>query len=105
MTTLAQVSTPTLRLTKRGRFVLILATLTAVSAFVAPSLTSSAKASLDQAGNKSQLIVVSPGETLWTIASRVNPEADPRAVIEEIKNLNVLEGTSVYAGQVLRIPS
>ena len=105
MTTLVQVSTPTLRLTKRGRFVVILATLIAVSAFAAPSLTSSAKASLDQAGNKSQLIVVSPGETLWTIASRVNPEADPRAVIEEIKNLNVLEGTSVYAGQVLRIPS
>ncbi|MEY3469619.1 MAG: hypothetical protein RLZZ575_79, partial [Actinomycetota bacterium] len=55
MTTLAQVSTPTLRLTKRGRFVVILATLIAVSAFVAPSLTSSAKASLDKAGNKSQL--------------------------------------------------
>jgi hypothetical protein len=49
--------------------------------------------------------VVSPGETLWTIASRVNPEADPRAVIEEIKNLNVLDGSSLYAGQVLRIPS
>ena len=105
MATLAQVSTPTLRLTKRGRFVVIFATLITITVFAAPSLTSSAKASFDQAGNKSQLIVVSPGETLWTIASRVNPEADPRAVIEDIKNLNVLDGSSLHAGQVLRIPS
>ena len=105
MTTLAQVSTPTLRLTKRGRFVVILATLIAFTAFLAPTLTTSARASLDQASNKSQLIVVSPGETLWTIASRVNPEADPRAVIEEIKNLNVLNGSNLYAGQILRLPN
>ncbi len=105
MTTLTHVSTPTLRLTKRGRFVAILAAVIGFIALVAPSISSQAQASLDQAGNRSQLIVVSPGETLWTIASRVNPEADPRAVIEEIKNLNVLEGSSLYAGQILRIPS
>jgi hypothetical protein len=48
--------------------------------------------------------VVAPGETLWTIAMRVNPEIDPRAVIEQIKDLNVLEGIDVYAGQVLLVP-
>jgi hypothetical protein len=35
---------------------------------------------------------------------RVNPEIDPRAVIEQIKDLNVLEGIDVYAGQVLLVP-
>jgi LysM repeat protein len=49
-------------------------------------------------------VVVAPGETLWTIATRVNPEIDPRAVIEQIKDLNVLNGTNVYAGQVLLVP-
>jgi multidrug efflux pump subunit AcrA (membrane-fusion protein) len=48
--------------------------------------------------------VVAPGETLWTIAARVNPDIDPRAVIEEIKALNVIEGSEVYAGQVLLVP-
>jgi hypothetical protein len=105
MTTLTHTSVPHLRLTQRGRFVAKLAAVVGFIALLAPSISSQAQASLEQAGNRSQLIVVSPGETLWTIASRVNPEADPRAVIEEIKSLNVLEGSSLYAGQILRIPN
>ena len=109
MTTLAQVQAPALRLTRRGR--LMLSSLSFISILVVSSylligLTSTdANASNSEALNNSSLIVVAPGETLWTIASRVNPERDPRAVIEDIKALNVLEGVNLYAGQVLRIPN
>ena len=48
--------------------------------------------------------MVAPGETLWTIAARVNPEIDPRAVIDQIMDLNVINGSNVYAGQVLLVP-
>mgnify|MGYP003350677523 FL=1 len=109
MATLAQVQAPALRLTRRGR--LMLSSLSFISILVVSSylligLTSTdANASNSEALNNSSLIVVAPGETLWTIASRVNPERDPRAVIEDIKALNVLEGVNLYAGQVLRIPN
>lgn len=109
MTTLAQVQAPALRLTRRGR--LMLSSLSFISILVVSSylligLTSTdANASNSEALNNSSLIVVAPGETLWTIASRVNPERDPRAVIEDIKALNVLEGVNLYAGQILRIPN
>ena len=35
----------------------------------------------------------------------LDPERDPRAVIEDIKAVNVLEGVNLYAGQILRIPN
>ena len=109
MATLAQVQAPALRLTRRGR--LMLSSLSFISILVVSSylligLTSTdANASNSEALNNSSLIVVAPGETLWTIASRVNPERDPRAVIEDIKAVNVLEGVNLSAGQVLRIPN
>ena len=109
MATLAQVQAPALRLTRRGR--LMLSSLSFISILVVSSylligLTSTdANASNSEALNNSSLIVVAPGETLWTIASRVNPERDPRAVIEDIKAVNVLEGVNISAGQVLRIPN
>jgi LysM repeat protein len=66
--------------------------------------TSSAKASNEASNSTTTQIVVAPGETLWTIAARVNPEIDPRAVIDQIMDLNVINGSNVYAGQVLLVP-
>jgi LysM repeat protein len=66
--------------------------------------TASAKASNEASNSTTTQIVVAPGETLWTIAARVNPEIDPRAVIDQIMDLNVIEGSNVYAGQVLLVP-
>jgi len=49
-------------------------------------------------------VVVRPGDTLWAIAAKAEPSADPRATIGEILDLNSLTGTSVRVGQVLLVP-
>ena len=108
MSTLAPVAVSPIKLTRRGRLVLSTVSFGIMLASSAFSLfgiaTSSAKATNETSNSATTQIVVAPGETLWTIAARVNPEIDPRAVIEDIKALNVIEGSEVYAGQVLLVP-
>jgi len=49
-------------------------------------------------------VTVAPGETLWQIARRVSPHADPRAMVLQLEALNHLHGASVLAGQRLLLP-
>ena len=42
----------------------------------------------------------SAGESLWSIAEQVAPEADPRDVVDAIVRLNALDGVTVSAGPV-----
>jgi LysM domain len=49
-------------------------------------------------------VVVHPGQTLWSIASQAEPTADPRAVMQQIIELNALHGTNVVPGQRLWVP-
>lgn len=49
-------------------------------------------------------VVVRPGESLWSIAERAAPSADPRVVIGELVDLNGLRGSTVQAGQRLLVP-
>jgi len=108
MTTLAPVAVSPIKLTRRGRLVLSTVSfgiMLAISAFSLFGIaTSSAKATNETSNSATTQIVVAPGETLWTIAARVNPEIDPRAVIDQIMDLNVIEGSNVYVGQVLLVP-
>ena len=108
MTTLAPVTVSPIKLTRRGRLVLSTLSFATMLAISLVSLigiaTSSAKASNEATNSTTTQIVVAPGETLWTIAARVNPEIDPRAVIDQIMDLNVIDGSNVYAGQVLVVP-
>lgn len=108
MTTLAPVAVSPIKLTRRGRLVLSTLSFATMLAISLVSLfgiaTSSANASNEVSNSTTTQIVVAPGETLWTIAARVNPEIDPRAVIDQIMDLNVINGSNVYAGQVLLVP-
>jgi LysM repeat protein len=49
-------------------------------------------------------VVVQPGQSLWSIALRVQPAADPRRVIAEIIDLNGLRGTGLQPGERLWVP-
>ena len=49
-------------------------------------------------------VTVNPGETLWDIATQVNPAQDPRDTIEEIKALNELSSSDIDAGTSLMVP-
>jgi Tfp pilus assembly protein FimV len=49
-------------------------------------------------------VVVAPGESLWAIATRIAPHADPRDTVAAIERANGLRGAEVPAGAVLRLP-
>ena len=53
-----------------------------------------------------QVVVVSEGDTLWSIAQAVRPEADPRATIAEIERMNVsVDPGGLVPGQPLVVPA
>lgn len=91
-----------LRLTRRGRVVvgLALALLSAVTLAVG--------ATASVANGPADLVprtVVRSGDTLWRIATRELPDRDPYAAIDEIRQLNGLDGYTVHPGQHLRLPT
>jgi hypothetical protein len=49
-------------------------------------------------------VAVLPGQSLWSLAEAHDPDADPRAVIQEIRQLNSISGDQVRAGEVLWVP-
>jgi hypothetical protein len=94
---------PSVRLTRRGRVLLLLTLLALV--LVAFSLgRTSAGASASRAPAARPTTVVQPGETLWAIARRVSPGADPRATVARLTQLNDLGSVPIVAGQRLVLP-
>lgn len=92
---------PRIRLTRRGRLVLlglclVLAALSVVIA--APAIQAA-----DPPGG-GPVAVVQPGDTLWAIAERHVPDRDPISAVEEIRRLNGLRGSTIHAGQRLTLP-
>jgi LysM domain len=49
-------------------------------------------------------VVVEPGQTLWSIALRAEPAADPRLVIGQIMEFNALGSDVVVPGERLWVP-
>ncbi|NLK09156.1 MAG: LysM peptidoglycan-binding domain-containing protein [Firmicutes bacterium] len=52
-----------------------------------------------------QTVIVSRGDTLWTIARNILPEVDPRKTVFYIKKANGLESVDIAPGQVLVVPN
>jgi len=103
----------TVRLTRRGRLVVtLMLTAVSLSLMVLAWLAIAARAAQAADGGQSPgavyqnltSVVVHPGQTLWSIASQAEPTADPRAVMQQIIDLNSLRGTSVVPGQRLWVP-
>jgi len=46
-------------------------------------------------------VIAEPGDTLWSIAARIAPHA---SITEVVDQLVVLNGTSITAGQAVRVP-
>lgn len=96
-----------LRLTRRGRIVvggfltvITAALLALLATFSAPGAIASNEHTADDFG----YVVIEPGDSLWTIATQLDPESDPRDLIAEIVRLNQLEGSGVVAGELLAVP-
>jgi nucleoid-associated protein YgaU len=94
-----------LRLTRRARrvaVVLALASGVAVGSWLGPLLSHGGEGDLRLAGVES--VVVQPGDTLWSIATSLGGDGDVRAVVDEIQELNDLNGAALVPGQTLLLP-
>ena len=96
-----------LRLTRRGRAVLtaLVALPIVIGAFVFALNGGGAAASGDRTHVSFQHVTVESGDSLWTVAERIAPNADPRDVIAALVTLNGLDSAVVSPGQALAIPT
>jgi hypothetical protein len=97
-----------LRLTRRGRVVAATAAallVTVVSLFLAGVAQATNDGPSSRAARQNLVqVVVHPGQSLWSVAESADPDQDPRAVIQQIIDLNSLNGDTVFAGQQLWVP-
>jgi hypothetical protein len=96
---------PPLRLTRRGRRViagLSIAIGLTIAAVTAAVELGEGGGGLRLAG--SSTVVVQSGDTLWSLAERLAPEDDPRAVVDAILDVNGLDSVALVPGQVLQLP-
>jgi hypothetical protein len=99
-----RAATP-VRLTRRGRL-LVVALLTGLALGLLLLATAHATATSDRGTSPvADRVTVRSGETLWAIAERIRPDADPRATIERIRDMNALDAGGPQAGQVLLVPA
>jgi len=89
------------RLTRRGRAVVLALLLVLAAGVIAvaagPSLAADPPGSLPTT-------VVQPHDTLWKIAGRVNARRDRFRVIDDIRRLNGIADYTVHPGQRLTLP-
>ena len=102
-----QMSPRPVRLTRRGRVVVLLAlvTLTLVAFSLGRVGSQAAPRAVGSSSAHTASTVVRPGESLWAVAERVAPGHDPRAVIDQIADLNNLSSSGLQAGQLLVVPA
>jgi len=93
---------PQLRLTRRGRVVVLMFFVLLASLCSAVLFTTASRA--ESPAGPSRTTVVQPHDTLWQIASRTSPDLEPYAAVAEIRRLNGLSGSVVHPGQTLVIP-
>ncbi|MDN5746444.1 MAG: LysM peptidoglycan-binding domain-containing protein [Nocardioidaceae bacterium] len=98
----------TVRLTRRGRLVLLVLSLAVVAAVALTLAAGSAATGQGGDSGAVEVVTVAPGDTLWGLASDVaasTGQDDVRDVMEHIQELNTLDSSVVFAGQQLRVPA
>ena len=95
-----------LRLTRRGRLVVVLGALLlafAIGVFV----TAAGSVATQQPGTPepTQIVQVGSGDTLWGIASELADDGEVRAMMQRIERLNALDSSVLQAGQRLVVPA
>ncbi|MEY4163467.1 MAG: hypothetical protein RLZZ79_419 [Actinomycetota bacterium] len=97
------------RLTPRGRLVARLGVVTSLSILLlagASLVTGATAGSSDSVSTTPYMkITVKPGETLWSIAAKIDPTGDRRDIVEELISINHLKQGDLVAGQRIYIPT
>jgi hypothetical protein len=94
-----------LRLTRRGRVVL-LAFFFLLASLASAVLWTTASRADDPPAGPAPTVVVQPEDTLWDIAARTDPGRSPHAVVAEIRRLNGLgqDDIAIHVGDTLVVP-
>ena len=92
------------RLTRRGRIVLVVVGL--LLALAVALVFADGAVGTEEAGTPAvtNTVTVAPGDTLWGIASEVAIDGDVRGMMKQIERLNALDSAALQAGQKLRVP-
>ena len=95
---------PSGRLTRRGRLArtIVVLSLTVVMAAGFASQSGAGQVEASTAPSY-EIVVVAPGETLWSVAAAY-ASGDVQRLISEIREVNNLKGYDLQAGQKLRVP-
>jgi len=95
---------PSGRLTRRGRlartFVVLSLTVVMAAGFASQSGAGQVEAST---APSYEIVVVAPGETLWSVAAAY-ATGDVQGLVNDIREANNLSGFDLQAGQRLRVP-
>ncbi len=96
---------PSGRLTRRGRLArtLVVLSLTVVMAAGFASQSGAGQVEASTAPSY-EIVVVAPGETLWSVAAAY-ASGDVQGLVNEIREVNNLQGFDLQAGQKLRVPN
>ena len=94
------------RLTRRGRLARTLLVLSLAVVLASVFGISAGAGTSDSVGAPTSFIevTVAPGDTLWSLATRMADGADVRAMVDEIASVNALASADLQAGQKVRIP-
>jgi hypothetical protein len=94
-----------LRLTRRGRLVVVLVFLAVLMGAVLSLGGYSAASDSRGPVQPTRTVVVEEGDTLWGIASRTAAGRDVREVVHELEELNALPGPELLEGQRIAVPT
>jgi len=99
-----QQANPSGRLTRRGRLARTCVVLS-LTVVMAAGFASQSGAGQVEAGTAPsyEIVVVAPGETLWSVAATY-ASGDVQGLVNEIREVNNLKGYDLQAGQKLRVP-
>ncbi len=93
-----------IKLSRRGRlartFVVLSLTVVMAAGFASRSGAGQVEAST---APSYEIVVVAPGETLWSVAAAY-ASGDVQGLVNEIREVNNLKGFDLQAGQHLRVP-
>lgn len=101
-----RVRRSSLRLTRRGRVVVVVFALLVAFTF-GVFVTAAGSVATQQAGTPepTSIVQVGAGDTLWELAAELAEDGDVRGMMAKIKQLNALESTDLQVGQRLVVPA